>query len=156
MAPINSNASACLSGPTGGGLDPGAQVRILIIYASPERVWRQDLSVQAGTTASEALAGSRFAQEFPNYPYDEAALGIFGQLCTPDHCLADGDRLEIYRSLVFDPLESRRRRAEHRKAFMTKPKNRPKRRKAKLAAQERARQAEVSAPGLIKQAGPTD
>jgi putative ubiquitin-RnfH superfamily antitoxin RatB of RatAB toxin-antitoxin module len=30
--------------------------------------------------------------------------------------LADGDRVEIYRGLSFDPMESRRRRAEHRRA----------------------------------------
>ena len=47
---------------------------------------------------------------------------------------AAGDRVEIYRPLNFDPMESRRRRAVHRNAFMTKPQNRPKRRKAKLAA----------------------
>lgn len=147
MVPIDRDGVLpCAPRQPGMGADCGDRVRVLIIHAAPERVWRQDMNLPAGTTAGEALAGSRFAREFPNYPYDEAVLGIYGQACAFDHCLADGDRLEVYRSLVFDPLESRRRRAEHRKAFMTKPKNRPKRRKAKLAAQERARQAEASGP----------
>ncbi|WP_195846919.1 RnfH family protein, partial [Bordetella pertussis] len=34
-----------------------------------------------------------------------------------DAPLADGDRVEIYRGLSFDPKESRRRRAEHRRAL---------------------------------------
>ena len=59
---------------------------------------------------------------------------MFGQACEFDRVLADQDRVEVYRALVFDPMESRRRRAVHRQAFMTKPKNRPRRRKAKLAA----------------------
>ncbi len=147
MVPIDHGASPRAPGFAEAAPDCGDRVRVLVIYAAPERIWRQDLNVPAGTTAGEALAGSRFAREFPNYPYETVALGIYGQACAPDHCLADGDRLEVYRSLVFDPLESRRRRAEHRKAFMTKPKNRPKRRKAKLAAQERARRAEASARG---------
>ncbi|MEO6986863.1 MAG: RnfH family protein [Paralcaligenes sp.] len=144
MAPVDSRASPSIS-DLEAGESPVDQVRVLLIYASPDRIWRQSLCVPTGTTAGMALAYSQFAQEFPNYPLDQVALGIYGQVCLPDRGLVDGDRLEVYRSLVFDPLESRRRRAEHRKACMTKPKNRPKRRKAKLAAQERARQAEAQA-----------
>jgi putative ubiquitin-RnfH superfamily antitoxin RatB of RatAB toxin-antitoxin module len=41
---------------------------------------------------------------------------VYGRACAPDHVLQDGDRLEIYRPLDFDPQESRRRRAAHRRA----------------------------------------
>jgi putative ubiquitin-RnfH superfamily antitoxin RatB of RatAB toxin-antitoxin module len=43
-------------------------------------------------------------------------VGIFGRAAEPQARLADGDRVEIYRGLSFDPKESRRRRAEHRRA----------------------------------------
>ncbi|HUG59012.1 MAG TPA: RnfH family protein [Candidimonas sp.] len=109
-------------------------VAVQLVYAEPDSVWQADLQLPAGTTVAQALEASRFASLFPNYPYDALAVGIYGQVCTTDRILADGDRIEIYRQLTFDPMESRQRRAAHRKAFMTKPKNRPKRRKAKIAA----------------------
>jgi putative ubiquitin-RnfH superfamily antitoxin RatB of RatAB toxin-antitoxin module len=109
-------------------------IAVQVVYAEPATVWQADLRLPAGSTVGHALQASRFARLFPNYPYDDLKVGVYGQECPLSHVLADGDRVEIYRPLVFDPMESRRRRALHRKAFMTKPKNRPRRRKAKLAA----------------------
>ncbi len=107
---------------------------VQIIYAQPDSVWQVSLRLPVGTTVASALADSEFEKLFPEYRQDALAVGIYGQVCTLDRVLADGDRLEIYRPLTFDPMESRHRRAVHREAFMIKPKNRPKRRKAKIAA----------------------
>jgi hypothetical protein len=41
-------------------------------------------------------------------------VGIFGRRVAADAPVADGDRVEIYRSLVNDPKEARRRRARKR------------------------------------------
>ena len=109
-------------------------IAVQVVYAGPTTVWQADLRLPAGSTIAQALQSSQFARLFPNYPYDGLKVGIYGQESPLDHVLADGDRVEIYRPLVFDPMESRRRRALHRQAFMIKPKNRPRRRKAKLAA----------------------
>jgi putative ubiquitin-RnfH superfamily antitoxin RatB of RatAB toxin-antitoxin module len=38
-------------------------------------------------------------------------IGVYGRRCEADTPLCDGDRVEIYRPLNFDPMESRRRRA---------------------------------------------
>jgi len=42
---------------------------------------------------------------------DMQRLGIFGRRVPPEHPLRDGDRVELYRTLVLDPKEARRRRA---------------------------------------------
>lgn len=110
------------------------QLTVQVIYAEAGAVWSVDVMLPPGATVDQALQASHFAHVFPNYPCDHPRTGIFGKACPLDQALADGDRVEIYRPLVFDPMESRRRRAEHREAFMIKPRNRPKRRKAKLAA----------------------
>ncbi len=107
---------------------------IEVVYAEASAVWSAALQLPAGATAGQAVQASCFAQAFPDYPFDQPRVGIYGQACSLDQVLADGDRVEIYRPLVFDPMESRRRRAEHREAYMIKPRSRPKRRKAKLAA----------------------
>jgi uncharacterized protein len=88
---------------------------IQIIYAEPARVWHKTLQLAAGSTVGQAIAISQFAQNNPAYPHDNLKVGIFGQQCDTDRLLIDGDRVEVYRPLVFDPMESRRRRAIHRK-----------------------------------------
>ena len=58
----------------------------------------------------------RSAQAFPVVQPWERGVGVFGRAVEAGTPLADGDRVEIYRGLSFDPKESRRRRAEHRRA----------------------------------------
>ena len=43
--------------------------------------------------------------------YNENQVGIFGKLTSLDHTLRDRDRVEIYRPLIADPKEIRRKRA---------------------------------------------
>lgn len=109
-------------------------IRVQVVYAEPDSVWQVDLHLTGGATVAQALEASQFAGRVPGYPQEALVVGIYGQACDLGRLLADGDRIEIYRPLVFDPMESRHRRALHRQAFMTKPRNRPKRRKAKIAA----------------------
>lgn len=89
-------------------------MRIEVLFAAPDRVWRQTLELPEGATAGEALAASEFARLFPEYADPAPPIGIYGERCAPERRLMPGDRVEIYRPLVFDPLESRRRRARHK------------------------------------------
>ncbi|NYT82440.1 RnfH family protein [Alcaligenaceae bacterium] len=113
---------------------PMDTIRIELVYAEPAGVWLKPLVLPQGSTVGDAIAASDFSIRFPDYPMQELKVGVYGQLCDTERPLSDSDRVEIYRPLVFDPMESRRRRALHRKAFMTKSKNRPRRRKARIAA----------------------
>lgn len=110
------------------------KITVQVVYAEPKAVWQKLLCLPAGASAIQALRASGFFTDYPALDNTRLAMGIYGQACTGEQVLVNGDRLEIYRALQFDPLESRRRRAIHRKAFMIKPANRPKRRKARLAA----------------------
>lgn len=64
---------------------------------------------------AEALAQSDFVREFPEFTDHFPAIGIYGESCTGQRVLVDDDRIELYRPLVFDPLETRRRRAGQRR-----------------------------------------
>lgn len=99
---------------------PTVNLTIQVVYAEPLSVWRVTLCLPAGSTAGQAVLTSGFARQFPHYPQQALAIGVYGQTCTTERVLCDGDRVEIYRPLTFDPMQSRRRRAAHRKAFMTK------------------------------------
>ncbi|MCC2595543.1 RnfH family protein [Pusillimonas sp. MFBS29] len=98
----------------------GTDIDVQVVYAQAGSVWQARLTLPAGSTVGQAIDASGFARSNPDYPQAVLAVGIYGQTCTLDRQLAPGDRVEIYRPLNFDPMESRRRRAQHRKAFMTK------------------------------------
>lgn len=89
-------------------------MQISIAFAAAARLWRQSLDVPAGSTVMQAVARSRFALEFPEYTDQPLSMAIYGERCDPPRVLQEGDRIELCRPLVFDPLESRRRRATHR------------------------------------------
>lgn len=44
----------------------------------------------------------------------DKAVAVYGQYAADDTVLHEGDRLEILDALCFDPMESRRRRAQHK------------------------------------------
>lgn len=95
---------------------PPCTIEVRIVYARPGQVQEQALDLPTGSSARQALEASSVRSWLEDYPYDPPVIGIYGQRCTLDRILSDGDRIEIYRPLVFDPMESRRRRAIHRKS----------------------------------------
>ncbi|MBD3646666.1 MAG: RnfH family protein [Pseudomonadales bacterium] len=70
-----------------------------------------ELQVPPGTTLIEAVKMSGIAEHFPGIDPDQMAMGIFGKQTDPDQPLQPNDRVELYRPLVMDPKEARRRRA---------------------------------------------
>lgn len=105
----------------------GCTVTVTVVYAEPHRVWQKVLAVPVGADVQTVLQRSGFAQAFPGYPVDAPAVGIFGRRCGLDETVSEADRIEIYRPLSFDPMESRRRRAAHRKAVVARGAFRPRR-----------------------------
>lgn len=101
-------------------------ITIEIVFAAKNAIWQRTFSLPKQTTAAQALAQSGL---FDDYPEAKGlAMGIYGDLCQEQTPLHDGDRLEVYRELVFDPMESRRRRAAHRsqaKNIQTKTRRKP-------------------------------
>ncbi|MFJ1298876.1 RnfH family protein [Pseudomonadota bacterium AL_CKDN230030165-1A_HGKHYDSX7] len=91
-------------------------ISVTVCYARGHDVWSRTLSLPAGATLARALAESGFAQAFPAVDPLAHGVGVLGQLRGPETVLADGDRVEVYRALSFDPKESRRRRDAHRRA----------------------------------------
>lgn len=93
-------------------------ILVEVAYARPERQVIIPLQVEPGCTALEAAKSSGIAVDFPEIDLAKAKMGIFGKLITkPDEVvLQEKDRVEIYRPLIADPKEVRRKRAEKAKA----------------------------------------
>ncbi len=89
-------------------------MRVQVCLALPADSILQDLYLPAGATLLQAVEASGVLQRFPQIDPETAKFGIFGKLRPADTVLREGDRVEIYRPLLADPKESRRRRAQHR------------------------------------------
>ena len=87
-------------------------IKIEVVYATPDQQVLLSLDVPVGTTAIEAIEQSGLRQTFPDMLVEEGGIGIFSLKVPLNHPLRSGDRVEIYRPLIADPKESRRRRAE--------------------------------------------
>lgn len=87
------------------------EIAVEVAYALPHRQALVPLQVPAGSTAEAAIRLSGVLQRFPDIDLGRNRIGIFGRLCPLDRELRDGDRVEIYRPLVADPKEVRRRLA---------------------------------------------
>jgi len=86
-------------------------IHVEVAYARPERQVVLELEVPEGTTAIDAVRRSGILSIFPEIDLEKQDIGIFGKLVKKDTVLREGDRVEIYRPLIADPKEVRRKRA---------------------------------------------
>lgn len=91
-------------------------ITVEVAYAKPEKQLIITLQVKPGTTLLEAIRLSGMLEQFPEIDLAEAKVGIFSKISPPEAVLREKDRVEIYRPLIADPKESRRKRAEKRSA----------------------------------------
>ena len=93
---------------------------IEVTYALPEEQVLLSLDVDEGTMVEEAVKLSGILEHFSDIDLSKNKVGIFGKVTSLDQVLRDKDRIEIYRPLIADPKESRRKRAEKKEASGTK------------------------------------
>ena len=93
------------------------KINIEAVYALPDEQTLFRQSVPEGATVAEAIKFCGILEKYPEIDLAANKLGIFGKLAKPDTVLRDKDRIEIYRPLIADPKEVRRKRAEEGKAM---------------------------------------
>ncbi len=86
-------------------------IQVEVAYAQPEEQKIMVLQVPEGTTAEQAIRQSNIQVYFPEIDLSQNDIGIFSQKCALDTVLQSGDRVEIYRPLLADPKQARRKRA---------------------------------------------
>ncbi|MEN5032108.1 RnfH family protein [Pseudomonas sp. Ps21-P2] len=88
-------------------------IRVEVVFAAVDRQELLALDVPVGTSVRAAAIASGMAEHFPELDIVQCPLGIFGKLVgdSGQREVEAGDRVEIYRPLLADPKEVRRRRA---------------------------------------------
>jgi putative ubiquitin-RnfH superfamily antitoxin RatB of RatAB toxin-antitoxin module len=87
------------------------KLAVEVAYAKPEAQVIIPIEVEQGTTVQQAIELSGILEQFPEIDLKQNKFGVFGKIAKGDTELRDRDRVEIYRPLIADPKESRRRRA---------------------------------------------
>jgi len=85
-----------------------------VVYVDPHGQVVKRVRIAATATVGEAIHVANISAELPAGFVPEA-IGIFGRRLDEKAALREGDRIELYRPLLADPKQARRRRAEKQK-----------------------------------------
>jgi len=86
-------------------------MNVEIVYGYTDRQVLLVLDVDENATVEEAIISSGILEQFDDIDLKTNKVGVFGKLTKLSASLKEGDRIEIYRPLIADPKEVRRRRA---------------------------------------------
>jgi uncharacterized protein len=86
-------------------------ISVEVAYAIPDKQLIVKVNVLPNSTVEDAVLASTVLEKFPEIDLKKNAVGIFGKRVKLTTRLKNKDRVEIYRSLLIDPMEARRLRA---------------------------------------------
>jgi len=90
-------------------------ISIEVAYALPDRQTLLSVNVKPDVTVEEAIEISGILSQHPDIDLANNKVGIWSKTCKLSQVIKSGDRIEIYRPLIADPKEVRKRRAEKAK-----------------------------------------
>lgn len=104
-----------------------AVINVSVVLATPERQQLVSVCLPKGSCAWDAVleaqkvgldvdvliqsASALTAEHSDILDKASTTIGVYGRVVEKDYCVEEGDRIELYRPLILDPMEQRRRRA---------------------------------------------
>lgn len=92
-------------------------MKIEVVYAQSAQQDLVSLELPEGAVVQQAVEASGLLSKHPEIDLTKNKVGIFAKLARLDTPLRDRDRVEIYRPLIADPKEVRKKRAAEGKAM---------------------------------------
>ncbi len=86
-------------------------INIEVAYASCELQTLIPLKIIKGSCVEQAITLSGLLTRFSEIDLKVMQVGLFGNICSLNKIVSEGDRIEIYRPLICDPKQARRNRA---------------------------------------------
>lgn len=88
-------------------------IQVEVVYAQPHEQKVIALVVETSATVEEIINRSGILEMYPDIDLAKNnKVGVFGRNVKLDSVVNNKDRIEIYRPLIADPKEIRRKRAE--------------------------------------------
>lgn len=87
-------------------------MQVGVAYSEPtQQIWL-NIEVPDDISVQEAIEKSGILNQFPHIDLETQKVGIFGRVVKLNAPLKAGDRIEIYRPIIADPLTVPRRDVE--------------------------------------------
>ncbi|MDX2368791.1 MAG: RnfH family protein [Colwellia sp.] len=90
-------------------------IQVEVVYGLAHKQKLLSLPVKLGVTVEQVIIESGILTLFPEIDLQENKVGIWNKAVKLSQLVDDLDRIEIYRPLIADPKEVRKRRAEKAK-----------------------------------------
>ncbi len=90
-------------------------IHVEVVYALPHEQKVLTLVVNEHATVEEIVRESGVLELYPDIDLKKNKVGVFSRNVKLNATVRDKDRIEIYRPLLADPKEIRRKRAEQAK-----------------------------------------
>jgi len=87
------------------------KIWVEVAYASEEKQEIISVEIDAGSSIERAIDCSGVLEKFPEIDLMQQNVGIFSKKKKLTDVVREGDRIEIYRPLLIDPKEARRKKA---------------------------------------------
>jgi putative ubiquitin-RnfH superfamily antitoxin RatB of RatAB toxin-antitoxin module len=86
-----------------------------VVYCRADRHWELPVRLPAGATLAQAVHASGLLAQAEELQGQALDLGVFNHRRAGDTPVRPGDRIEVYRPLVIEPMAARRLRAQLRR-----------------------------------------
>lgn len=96
--------------------DESDVINVEVVYALPHEQRVFSLTVDKNQTVEEIINASGVLKIYPEIDLAVNRVGVYSRLIKLNATVRERDRIEIYRPLLADPKEIRRKRAEQAKA----------------------------------------
>ncbi|MBQ4809999.1 RnfH family protein [Pseudoalteromonas luteoviolacea] len=90
-------------------------IKVEVVFALPDKATTVTVDVAEGTSAEQVVLQSGILERCPEIDPTSLSLGIWNRTVKAHQVVKEGDRIEVYRPLIADPKEARRRRADKAK-----------------------------------------
>ena len=87
------------------------KIVVEVVYAYPERYFLKKLTLENPITLQNAIVQSGVLEKYTEIDLRQNKVGIFSRTTKLTDMVENGDRIEIYRPLIADPKEIRRKKA---------------------------------------------
>ncbi|AYN24805.1 RnfH family protein [Buchnera aphidicola] len=86
-------------------------IKVTVIYALPNIQYINEVKICSNSTVKDAILASNLLNKVKNIQFYKKNVGIYNKLVHLNEKIKNGDRIEIYRNLIIDPKERRRKRS---------------------------------------------
>ncbi|WP_395376036.1 RnfH family protein [Marinicella sp. W31] len=82
-----------------------------VVYAYRDDQTLETVEAKNGATVEDVIHLSGLLEKYPEIELSNKNVGVFSKAVTLKTPVKNGDRVEIYRELLIDPMQARRSRA---------------------------------------------